>query len=103
MSRIRTIIGIPAPGSYWSAHYRPDAVDDIVDAEPEDSAEPEDDVDYCEEAYCILSDGIEEALELLRAKDYSAAMKCLKDRQTEAEKLVSKCGEESKACRQLRR
>lgn len=50
MSRIRTIIGIPAPGSYWSAHYRPDDVDDIVDAEPEDSAEPGDDVDYCEEA-----------------------------------------------------
>ena len=90
MSRIRTIIGIPAPGSYWSAHYRPDDVDDIVDAEPEDEIEQEPNVDYYEEAYYILTNGITEALDFLSVGNKGAAIKCLKDRQHEADELVTK-------------
>ena len=85
MSRIRTVIAIPSPGSYFpSIDYQADHENKPL----EQDEETEDPVDIYERPYQILFDGITEALKLLRAKDYDGAKECLMNAQIEADEAV---------------
>ena len=83
---MKTIIGIPAMGSYnfpegeWE-----------VERDDEDLSDP---AEIYEKPYQILFDGVAEALKLLRAKEYDKAKECLMNAQVEADEAV--CGPEDK-------
>ena len=77
---MRTVIGIPAMGSYSF----PEGEWEI---EHDDEGLPDPEEIY-EKPYHILFDGVSEALRLLKAKEVDKAIKCLEDAQIKADEAV---------------